>query len=197
MPTFPFGVDFRATSTFVTDPSGYTYEIGTAPDYTSARGYGWTTGAALNARDRNAANDPRLAGMTFTTGDQFEIDLPAAGAYTLNLACGDPSYARSSQQIAVYDDTSLLSTLFTGASTGAANSFLDATGSVWTAAQWPSSNVAKQLSFTSTKCVFHVGDGTNFSYIASVHLAAAGGASPVWVPPRRRQTIILPRTVLI
>jgi hypothetical protein len=113
-------------------------------------------------------------GVTGTT--IYAIDLPAAGAYTLFLAVGDPSYARSNQKVELFDDTTSLGVLFTGASTGAANSFLDAAGNVWTAAAWPASNVGVTKTFSTTKLRLKLGDGANSTFLVSVFVQSSGPA---------------------
>ena len=57
--------------------------------------YGWVATSLVQARDRNAQEDPRLAGMNFATNGSpatFYVDLPSAGTYNLSLAMGDAGY---------------------------------------------------------------------------------------------------------
>ena len=49
----------------------------------------------VQARDRNAKLDPRLAGINFANNGSpatFYVDLPSAGTYNLSLAMGDAGY---------------------------------------------------------------------------------------------------------
>lgn len=186
---FPQGIDIRATAAFVTDPTNCTSEIGTTANYprTTPQGntVGYTTATAINTRDRNSGNDARIAGMVFDGGSAiivYEIDLPATGSYDIFIAVGDASYARSNQKLEVFDNTTSLGVLFTGASTGAANSFLDATGVARTAANWPSLNAKVTKTFSTTKAVFKFGDGTNMTFAAHIFMQASGGAT-TFSPP--------------
>lgn len=98
-------INFRSTSGYVTDGAGQTYCLGSADVYPVTRGgltFGWILAhEADSARNRNAGNDPRLAGQNSATNDgtpsQFQLDLPASGSYTIHLALGDASYAQSYQ----------------------------------------------------------------------------------------------------
>src|SRR5208283_4855223 len=76
------GFDFRNTSTFVTDPAGDTYVLSTTAYPTQGSGvtYGWVNTSLVNARDRNAQLDPRLAGINYATNGSpatFYVDLPS------------------------------------------------------------------------------------------------------------------------
>jgi len=189
---FPQGVNFRATAGFVTDPANYTYEISTNPNYptTSPQGnnIGWTVTNGTT-RDRNAGNDPRLAGLGGGgSADIYEIDLPSAGSYTISLAMGDANYGGSNNKAEVFDDSSSLGVLFSGAST-IANSFLDATGVLRTAANWPSQNVGVSKTFSTTKCKIRIGDGVNNNSINSIFIQA--DAPP---PPPSDRTMIVVST---
>jgi hypothetical protein len=96
---FDMGFNFRSTSGFVTDPAYAVPVLGEVfPHlYTAANGFsinaGWTNEFS-NKVDRASGNDPRLAGIGFTSNPDFQIDLasgsaPGAGLYTLDLAAGD------------------------------------------------------------------------------------------------------------
>jgi len=175
---FPQGVNFRSTSGYVTDPANHTYQVALTPDYptTSPQGnnIGWTAFPTAGTRDRNSGNDARLAGENFDSAGVYRIDLPAPGSYTVFLACGDATYAQSNQKIELFDDVTSLGVLFTGAATGAANSFLDATGVARTAANWPSQNVGVTNVYASTKCIVKIGDGSNNTAIATLFVQSAG-----------------------
>src|SRR5271165_1772930 len=94
---FRQGFDFRNTVTFVNDPPGDTYVLPTTAYPTKGSGvtYGWTNTSLVNARDRNAQLDPRLAGINYATNGSaatFYVDLPSPGTYSLSLAMGDDGY---------------------------------------------------------------------------------------------------------
>src|SRR5271166_295692 len=92
--TWGNGFDFRNTATFVTDPSGSTYVLSTTAYPTKGNGvtYGWVKTSLVQARNRNAKLDPRLAGINYASNGSpatFYVDLPSAGTYNLSLAMGD------------------------------------------------------------------------------------------------------------
>src|SRR5271157_6641444 len=83
---FQQGFDFRNTSTFAIDSAGGTYVLSTTAYPTKGSGvtYGWVKTSLVNARDRNAQLDPRLAGINYATNGSpatFYVDLPWAGTY--------------------------------------------------------------------------------------------------------------------
>jgi len=156
------GFDFRNTSTLVTDPPGDTYVLSTTAYPTKGTGvtYGWVNTSLVQARDRNAKLDPRLAGINFVTNGSpatFYVDLPSAGTYNLSLAMGDAGYAQCSQQCQVQflDGSTVLATV-TGGPTQAGY-FYDAKGNNWSAAAWPSSNVSQQVTLAGTRLTVVVG----------------------------------------
>src|SRR5208337_406032 len=156
------GFDFRNTSTLVTDPPGDTYVLSTTAYPTKGTGvtYGWVNTSLVQARDRNAKLDPRLAGINFVTNGYpatFYVDLPSAGTYNLSLAMGDAGYAQCSQQCQVQflDGSTVLATV-TGGPTQAGY-FYDAKGNNWSAAAWPSSNVSQQVTLAGTRLTVVVG----------------------------------------
>ena len=177
---FPQGVDFRFTLAYVTDPANYAWDNYTgAANYptTTAQGnnVGWTSVSGVySVRNYTTGNDPRLAGCALDQVATYQIDLPSPGSYTVFLACGDALYSRSNQKIELFDDTASLGVLFTGASTGAVNNFLDATGVARTAANWPTLNVGVTNVYASTKCIMKIGDGTNYAFIATIFVQSAG-----------------------
>lgn len=180
----PQGINFRSTLGYVTDGANEFAEYSTGGNYptTSAQGnnVGWEAGSGTVAiRNRNSGNDRRLAGCNFnTTTSDYRIDLPSTGDKVIRVAFGDANYSRSNQKCEIFDTSSSLGTLFSAASTGAANSFLDAGGTARTAAAWPGSNTSATKTFTTTICRFRVGDGSNDWYVAHVYVedgAAAAG----------------------
>lgn len=91
------GINFRATSGFVTDATGETHCLGEAYPVTRAsKTFGFSISLAANARDRDNAFDRRLAGGVFRANNagvfKFFFDAPeGAGTYLLRLALGDPA----------------------------------------------------------------------------------------------------------
>jgi hypothetical protein len=177
---FPQGVNFRTTLGYVTDGPDEFAEVGFAADYpvTTAQGntVGWeVVNSGVNARDRNASNDQRLAGTVFNSPseiDTFRIDLPSAGNYNVRFAAGENNYARSTLWD-LYDSTTLLGHLTTG-STSAANHFKDATDTEYTAANWPSQNTINPQTFASS--ILRVKNVTSVSsFMAHLYVETQAG----------------------
>ena len=159
---FQQGFDFRNTSTFVTDPSGDTYVLSTTAYPTKGSGvtYGWVNTSPVQARDRDAQLDPRLAGINYATNGSpatFYVDLPSAGTYNLSLAMGDAGYQQcySRCQIQFFDGNTLLATVAGGRTL--IGYFYDATVEKWPAAQWPSNNLSQQVTLAGTRLTVVVG----------------------------------------
>ena len=180
------GFDFRNTSTFVTDPSGDTYVGPTTAYPTKGNGvtYGWLKTSPVTGRDRNAALDPRLAGINYVNNGlpaTFYVDLPSAGTYNISLAMGDASYEQCwvQCQIQFLDGSTVLATV-TGGSIQAGY-FYDANGNKWSAAQWPANNLSQQVTLTGTRLTVVVGTSKatgDFTTIAFLGVTQASGGSP-------------------
>src|SRR5271165_6471468 len=144
------GFDFRNTASFVMDPSGDTDVLSTTAYPTTVNGvtFGWMKTSPVQARDRNANLDPRLAGINYVSNNSpatFYVDLPSAGIYNLSLAMGDASVSQcwTQCQVQFLDGSTVLATV-TGGPTKA-GFFYDAKGNNWSAAAWPTSNVSQQV----------------------------------------------------
>lgn len=164
---FSAGFDFRSTSGYVTDSAGFTYVLKT-DTYPTTRG-GFTFGWAIDNQtvldaDRNASNDPRIAGINFVPGASngnpigntyFRVDLPSAGGYNVYLAIGD-SFGQFNQYVEIRDTTTSLS--FTiGPTNTAANHYLDANATDLTNATWPGSQTPKAATFATTQLRLYPG----------------------------------------
>src|SRR5271157_2781704 len=156
------GFDFRNTAAFVTDPPGDTYVLSTTAYPTNGNGatYGWVKTSLVQARDRNAKLDPRLAGINFVNNGSpatFYVDLPSAGSYNLSLAMGDDGYEQcwTQCQVQFLDGNTVLATV-TGGPTNPGY-FYDAKGNNWSAAAWPTSNVSRQVTLAGTRLTVVVG----------------------------------------
>ena len=157
-----FGFDFRNTSTFLSDPPGDTYVLSTTAYPTQGSGvtYGWVKASLVNARDRNAKLDPRLAGINYTTNGApatFYVDLPSPGTYNVSLALGDAGYQQCwvQCQIQFLDGSTVLATVTVGSTQ--LGYFYDAKGNNWSAAAWPGSNLSQQVTLTGTRLTMVVG----------------------------------------
>ena len=160
------GFNFRATAGYVSDPSNTTHVLANTayPTKVGTVTFGWLKTSLVQSRDRSLAVDPRLAGVNYVsngTPAQFQVDLPAAGTYTLSLAMGDDGYEQcwTRCQIQFMDGSTVLGTVTGGAISG--GYFYDATSKTWSAAGWPHSNVTQQVTMTGTHLTVLV--GTNAS----------------------------------
>jgi len=160
------GFDFRKTASFVTDPPGDTYVLPTTAYPTKGSGvtYGWAKTSLVQARDRNAALDPRLAGINFATNGapaSFYVDLPSAGTYSLSLAMGDAGYTQCFVQCQVQflDGNTVLATVSKGRIS--AGYFYDAKGNSWPASTWAGNNMSQQVTLTGTRLTVVVGVSQN------------------------------------
>jgi hypothetical protein len=187
----PQGVDFRATSGYVTDPTNCTYETLVGSPYvnyptTTPQGnnIGWETAGFgwLNSRDRSTGVDARLAGILYNTNANtpvYRIDLPATGSHNNGLAIGDMGSSPTTT-VVFKDDVTTISTV---SGLSAAANFLDATGVSRTAAAWPGSQALLAHTFASTIFRAELGTGSATSgFIAHLYIESAGGGTPTLLP---------------
>jgi uncharacterized membrane protein len=136
---------------------------------------------SVQGRDRNASNDPRLAGVNFATNGtpaSFYVDLPSPGTYSVALAMGDAGYEACwvQCQIQFFDGSTLLGTLTKGLTNE--NYFYDAQGNNWSAAQWPADNLTQQFTISGTRLTVVVGTSHNtgdFTPIAFLGVTQVSG----------------------
>lgn len=181
-----YGIDFRSTSGFVTDPANNTYSLSEA--YPTTRGgltFGWIVSQAGNARDRLNTNDARIAGMVFFTAsnaESFRIDLPATGSYDVGCAMGDPSNAQGVQYIEIFDNTTSLVSMQSAAGTSA-NQFYDLSGVLRTQASFFANQVLSNVTFSTTTMKVKIGKAAVGSSHCLSHLdinqSGGGGSTPV------------------
>ncbi len=182
---YPQGINFRASTAFVTDVSPSDAEapadptIATYP-HTTAQGnnVGWETATSLSSRDRSTSPDVRLAGIFFIDNPNtrdFRFDLPAAGAYNLGLAAGDYTYAQGPNKVEIFDTAASLGVLCNASTSGGAT-FLDASGVERTAAAWPGSHVLVAKTFSSTICRFRLGGGASANSMIAHAYVESGAA---------------------
>lgn len=183
------GIDFRNTPSFAVDPANCTYCIGdTYPTTRLARTFGWDGNYSTgDNRDRNAAFDPRLAGINSkpNTGTQakWRMDLINPGDHLVRWALGDASgqayvYAR------ILDDTLPLLTVddTNGVIPGSGGLYDDVNGVEWSDATWAGSNTPATLTFSSTIFYLVLGSPTaqaNGSPISHVFLTEVAAALTV------------------
>src|SRR5271166_6033043 len=177
------GFDFRYTSTFVTDPPGDTYVLSTTAYPTTVNGvtFGWVKTSPVQARDRNAKLNPRLAGINYVGNNSpatLYVDLPSAGTYNLSLAMGDAGYEQcyTQCQVQFLDGSTVLATVMGGPTK--AGYFYDAQGNNWSAAAWPTSSVSQQVTLTGTRLTVVVGTNKatgDYTPIAFLGVAQVSG----------------------
>jgi hypothetical protein len=185
MVAVPIGFNFRATLGFVTDiaPDQF-HDVGL---YAASPGYGWEVGSVANAdRDRNAANNARLAGLFFVDSGltlDFRVDLPSAGDYAITLAIGDDAYSSDHCKCEIFDTSSSLFSVTSGA-TLTAGHYIDANGTEHTsAANWVANQTSRTATFATTILRCRIGQASSSKTpIAHLSIAAAGGA--VFIPRR-------------
>ncbi len=173
---FDAGINFRASSGFVTDGTNETYCLGGSDAYPTARGgftFGWVT-SFTDVRDRNAGVDRRLAGINFCPqiGDYFRLDLPSTGNYDIHLALGDDS-GGNPVEWKLQDTTTLLAT-YTG--TPGSGNFQDASGATLSAANWPGSEAPLANKTFATTQVRLVANGTGNNVVAHLRVVAVAGS---------------------
>lgn len=154
--------NLRSTTGFVTDGAN---QVG-VPDATSfptgvsiaggTTNVGYDTAlTALQSRDRTTSGDVRLAGMQFVNqnGTQiaaFKITLASPGTWNVYIG-GCDTYSVPNEYLAIYDNTTLLTTCVDSVPGPGANQSFDAAGNLWTSrAAWASSQVGAQLTFSTT-----------------------------------------------
>ena len=115
------GINFRATSGYVTDGTDETYCLGQDDPYPVSRGgatFGWVTTYGDMKRDRNSSLDRRLAGQNQNpnSGSQieFQLDLDPAYTYTVRVALGDASSNQGYTYAQVKDGSNVRFTVDSG-----------------------------------------------------------------------------------
>lgn len=193
------GVDFRGSALYVTDPSGYTYDLGAA--YPVTRGgltFGWSTGTPINL-DNSTTPDARLAGCAACFNPAIPIwqaDLAGSGSTDLYLGMTQYNLSRAHVQLVVKDGggTSLLTipdqSIFNPNVT-------DATNTQYSYANWPGSNAKATVSFGDSTLRASLGTGASDSGIpvwATIRMvqasAVTGYASPIPHATRNRGMIL-------
>lgn len=179
------GFNFRATGpsgTFVTDGANDSavYQLAgpalqnySYPSFSNGLSAGWVSGGDVNNfRNRNAALDPRLAGIWFNnvvTKAEFRID--CTGSVNIRLALGDDASGWS-HTCAIYDGAAG-SPFATITGTTGTSQWLDATGTLRTSASdWVSNNASISRTVTGGYLRFVIGDGTGSGVNSTIsHIA--------------------------
>jgi len=183
--TTGYGFNFRGTVGYVADVGqeffwrGGTQDTGawTYPSTYSGVTAGWVGGLGSgidvdNTRDRRLAGRVQRSNAAAGEAD-FRIDLPATGDYEIGLAF---SSSITVTRVEVRDNAS---SLFTRSPSVSSGNVGDAAGTVFSFANWPSSQVLVPITMTSTQLIVRVGGGggshsTNLHHVF-VRQASAGG----------------------
>ncbi len=178
--SFDKGFDFRGSIGFATDPANCTYVLGDSTDFypTTRNGvtFGWLSHTA-GGFDRNAALDPRIAGVNYNTATpvQFQVDLPSIGDYAISIAIGD-DLSTFSTGLVIKDTSTALLTL--GPHTITAGNFYDATDTQYASAVWPGSETPVTKTFATTTLIMEMSTITLGWTIAHLFLSATSLPTP-------------------
>ena len=159
-PLLDIGFNFRNDASFVQDGPNETYVLSTDSYGSAVRNiggnnvtFGWEQAPTGSINRLNSVGqDRRLAGVAYagngTSGNRdFRVDLLETGSYTIHLAMGDYGYGQRGSKIEILDGTTVLATI--GPNNTTANSFYDANGVNLSAADWPTNETGKTLTFNS------------------------------------------------
>lgn len=163
---FDLAWGYRFSLAYVTDPA-YQCWVGDTATYpttfTNANGYsinaGWSSIPSFGHANRDATNDPRIAGMAdqFDSGSPvFTVDLssgsaPGAGTYTVDVAFGDAAAAHTNSEYWIKDNTTVILDATNGGAgySLSADDYLDATLATVTATgTWTGATAS--IAFAST-----------------------------------------------
>lgn len=182
------GINFRATSGYVTDGTDETYCL--ADSYPTTRGgvtFGWTTIDADAARDRDSALDRRLAGVnkSSNSGTQanFQIDLSSSGTKTVCLALGEGVFDWDYQYLQILDNVTSKVVIDKSTPQTGMPKFYDAEGTLHTGAAWPGSNVCVSVEFASTTMNVKIGTPSAQTGNSSIaHISVTDASSTTTFP---------------
>lgn len=154
------GINFRATSSYVTDGADETYSLGEI--YPTVRA-GWTFGwdqdlsGGSFTRDRDNTYDRRIAGVLFSSSSRtFRIDIPAGTTWKVRWAIGDTFGRIPAEVEAQLRDFG--TTLYTfGPQSSADDTYYDITGTGYSPANWPTNNAQASYAFTSARFIVLIG----------------------------------------
>lgn len=178
--SFDIGIDFRATSGYVSDPANCTYCLADA--YPTTRGgatFGISSGSIIT-NDVNNTFDARIAGMNYHSGGAvtFQLDLPASGSVDVRAAVRQ--YSVYGGTVVVKDNTTTLFTVNCNAGS-ADGDYRDALDVDYSPANWPGSNSANTKTFATTTLKAVLTAVT--SYVNIAHLRVTQAAAAVALPP--------------
>lgn len=153
-----FGLNFRNTSGYVTDPAHTKYVLDDSTHSVTIDGVtiplAWS--GTPTSYDIDNSVDARLAGTMYASGMyELSITVPAAGVYKIRVGLGAVNFP-ATETLQVCDGTCSSVILTIGPTANGSNSVIDATGTDLSAASWPSTNAEATITLTTTTLVFHV-----------------------------------------
>lgn len=169
------GLNFRATSNYVTDGDDETYSLGTETTSTerkTANGnsitFQWDS--ALSNSDEESGADRRLAGLVLWNAVKtLTITLPYTGNYLVRMAAiGQHSYANNTGLIYLKDNGTLKLTV--DAVPVSANYWVDASNTIRAEAAWPGSNTAVSVNFATTTCQLVLSEVSQWTLFSHLYL---------------------------
>lgn len=172
---FDCGINFRATSGYVTDGTNETYCEASDTYPTTRDGYtfGWDSSTSVSELNRNSGVDRRLAGINYlsktNTTRYFRLDLPSAGTYEIHLAVGDVNNSTNCGCI-VRDGAGTTLIELTGDTSGNAR-FKDATDTEYTTATWPTSESGSSHSVSNDYITLKVSASASGNSVSNVKFA--------------------------
>lgn len=184
-------INFRDSLGYVTDGTDEAFCRGSNGTY-SGLVTTFSTDLSGNARDRNSGNDRRLAGIVFSpsgTVTTITVTLPdGTGDYEFGIALGDGTTYWTDARIELLDDTTSFATIGgdTGGGTNTNNQFFDATDTLYSAANWPTSQALITRTMTTTSLVLKLGHASaTISPIAHLYTnfvgSGGGGTTPLGI----------------
>lgn len=180
---YDFGINFRATSGFVTDGANETYCLPT-DTYPTTRGgmtFGWESGTISGGLDRDSGVDRRCAGINYRSNDgttaTFRLDLGNTGAADIHLAVGDYGSDQSDQLVVVKDTNTTVTTI--NDASISAQRFDDALGAEHTSpANWAANEDPFAHTFASTICRLTIGSsGTTSTCLAHLRVVSTSAVA--------------------
>lgn len=184
-----YGINCRATSTYVTDGANDDYSLGGTGTRTGPGGHqhAWAVDKTAGARDRSTSTgDSRLAGVIqHANGGSpttFTVSLPdGAGTYNFRLALGDASFSHTDMKLVLKDGGTTLVTV--SGNTSGAGRWFDATGVERSDATWPGSNATAEVVFSGSTATIELGntagsDNSCLAHVAFEFVSGAVGSNP-------------------
>lgn len=140
--------------------------------------FGWS---AANSINRSGISDRRLCGINYgSTIQTFQVDLPAAADYQIQLALGDTADGSDNAALAVKDNstTKFSITNFRHPS----NLWTDAANVQYTDLTWPTSETPVQATFATTTLILGLSSPDGFWTLSHLFVSqVVVSANPVFI----------------